>query len=291
MKILVSELPKSDWWGRGMPHHANNWLTDSGNIPRPDIVRDAHKRFIAALRKVCEVLVLPFPEKFDTKKLYKHDFIFLRDSYISAGRGSVIISNFSERSRQSEALYMKAYLTALGLTVHTLSDSAHAEGGEFYLAPRDNLLFAGFTRNNKKGIEEVAKVTGISDVCTVINPAFHLDTNFSILQDLRGHCVGVVACLSVIKNRKDVEVFCKAHNLEIIELNPVDGMGTPDEPGSFAANSQAFPGVLVSCARFETPGVEEKIKTMGIRHVVVPLYDLKFSGGSVHCLTNELVLA
>ena len=179
MKILVSELPESDWWGKGMPHHANNWLTTQGNIPRPDIVRDAHRRFVSALQKVTDVLLLPFPEKFDTGGLYKHDFIFLRDSYISAGPGRVIVSNFSERQRQDEAVYMKAYLTALGLTVYTLSDDAYAEGGEFYLVPCDTLMFAGLTRNNTKGVSEVAALTGSTRVCVVINPAFHLDTNFS----------------------------------------------------------------------------------------------------------------
>jgi N-dimethylarginine dimethylaminohydrolase len=290
MKILVSELPKSDWWGKGMPAYAHNWLMSQGNIPRPDVVRDAHKRFLSELQKITDVIVLPFPEKFDVDHLYKHDFIFVRDSYIHAGGKHVIISNFSERGRQDEAEYMEMYLTSLGCTVHKLSPDAQAEGGEFYMLPKDNLLFAGVTRNNKKGVEEVSRIANIENVCIVKNPAFHLDTNFTVLVDSHDHCVGVVGCFSVIENRQEVEAFCKKHSLECIHVNPVDGIGTPEEPGSFAANSQAFPGVIIGCAHFETPGVEERIHSMGIRHIVVPLYDLKFSGGSFHCLTNELEL-
>ncbi len=271
-----------------MPTHANNWLTAQGNIPRADIVRDAHARLLAVLQKITDVTLLPFPSQFDVEGLYKHDFIFVRDSFINAGNGHFIVSNFSERQRQDEAVYMKTYLQSLGLTIHELPDDAHAEGGEFYILPKDNLMFAGVNRNNEKGVREVAKIGGIQNVCIVDNPGFHLDTNFCVLVDKSGQCVGVIACLSVIKNRDDVVSFCRSHTLVMLDADPVDGMGTPKGPGSFAANSQAFPGKLVGCARFETPGIEQKIKALGIEHIVVPLSDLKFSGGSVHCLTNEL---
>lgn len=288
MKILVTDLPNTDWWGKGMPLYANNWLMAQGNIPRPEVVRDAHARLVAALQKITNVVVLPFPAVFDVDHLYKHDFVFTRDSFISVGSGNFVISNFSERQRQDEAESMKKYLQKLGMTIHILPNDAYAEGGEFYIPPKDNLMFAGVNRNNRKGVQEVAKIGGIQNVCIVDNPGFHLDTNFCVLVGENGHCVGVIACLSVIKNREEVIAFCQSHHLTVLDVDPIDGMGTPDAPGSFAANSQAFPGKLVGCARFETPGIEKKIKELGIEHIVVPLYDLKFSGGSVHCLTNEL---
>ncbi len=273
-----------------MPVYEHNWLMKQGNIPRPEVVRDAHHRLVAELQRVSDVLTLPFPEQFNTDNLYKHDFIFVRDSYISVGKRHVIISNFSARGRQDEAGYMEKYMTALGLTVSTVSPDAYAEGGEFYLLPKDNLMFAGVMRSNQKGVEEVARISGIRNVCVVKNPAFHLDTNFTIVKDSHDHCVAVIACLSVIENRAEVIDFCRKHTIEVIDALPIDGMGAPDEPGTFAVNCLAFPGILVGCAKFQTPHIEETIHSMGIRHIVVPLYDLKFSAGAVHCLTNELVL-
>lgn len=288
MNILISELPKSDWWGLGMPHYKNNWLMAEGNIPRPDIVRDAHARLVSALEKVVPLTRIPFPEQFDTPQTYKHDFIFVRDSYIAVAADTAVISNFSERQRQDEAHFMQTYLKDRVKRMYTLPSGAYAEGGEFQILHKDRIMFAGINRNNKRGIEEISRLSGIEDICIVKTGAFHLDTNVSVLLNREGNCIGVIAAMSQIQNAREVSDFCSTHRLDLFAIDPIDGMGGPDEPGTLAANALALPGVLIGCAHFMTPGLEEKIVHAGIEHVVVPLYDLKFSGGSVHCLTNEL---
>lgn len=288
MKILVTALPESDWWGKGMPVYTDNWLMSKGDVPRPNVVRSAHNRLVSALKKVCDVTVLPFPPIFEINALYKHDFIFCRDSFINVGNGRFVMSNFAERGRQDEAIFMKKYLEDFDLEVYSLSNDAHAEGGEFYVLPDDDLLFAGVHRNNRKGVHEVAKISNIKNICIVESSSFHLDTNFCVLIGKTGHCVGVIACLSTITNKNEVISFCQSHGLAVLDINPIDGMGTPDEPGSLAVNSLALPGKLVGCAKFKTFGVEEKIKSLGIKHIVTPLHDLTFTAGGVHCLTNEI---
>ena len=82
MKILISSLPKSDWWGNGMPIYENNWVMAIGNKPRQSIVAEAFQNFSHTLQKFCNVVKVPFPPQFDSDKKYKHDFIFVRDSFI-----------------------------------------------------------------------------------------------------------------------------------------------------------------------------------------------------------------
>lgn len=273
-----------------MPHYKNNWLMAQDNIPRPEIVRDAHLRLLHALREVANVTVVPFPQEFDTQERYIHDFIFVRDSFLFVGDNTVIISNYSEHGRKHEAQFMERYLSRKGYRIYTLSPDAYAEGGEFYVLHNERVLFAGLNRNSIQGVREVVRLSGIDAVCIVRTSAFHLDTNFSVLLGDDGQCVGVIAVLSAIKNAREVAAFCRTRRIPVIEIDPTDGMGDPQSPGSLAANSLALPGVLVGCSHFTTNGVEEAIADLGIRHIVVPLYDLKFSGGSVHCLTNELAV-
>lgn len=288
MNILISELPQSDWWGRGMPQYKNNWLMAQNNIPHPEIVRDAHARLVSALQEVVALTIIPFPTQFDTREKYIHDFIFVRDSFVSIGNRAVVISNYSERGRQEEAGFMKRFLRSRGFRILTVPEDAHAEGGEFAILQRERILFAGVNRNNREGVQQVAGHAGIEKVCLVRTRAFHLDTNFTVLLGSDGACVAVLAALDAIENAYEVVQFCRNHHVNLIAIDPADGMGDPQNPGSLAANSLGLPGALVGCARFITPGVEEKITALGIKHVVVPLYDLKFTGGSVHCLTNEL---
>ena len=256
--------------------------------PRQEVVRRAHKKFSQVLTSLVSVHTIAFPKALDTQGLYRHDFIFIRDSFIARPDGAVLVSNFSERQRQEEAHYMKSYLEDLGRQVHSISDGAYIEGGELHYLPVENLLFAGVIRNNAKGVAKVAKFLGVGDVCIVETAAFHLDTNMAVVKGANGACVGIFACQRAIKNYQEVAKFCNKHGLPLLPLELVDGIGTPRQLGTFAVNSLALPGVLVSCAAFATAGVEEKLKIWGIKHIVVPLEDLTFSGGSIHCLTNEL---
>lgn len=287
MKLSFSRLPKYPWWGHGTPAYENNLAMKLGNVPVQKIVEEEHARGLDVLKKYADIELFPFPLELDANGLNKHDAVFTRDAFISDQKGLVIISNFSERERQAEAEARTPLLSSLGFKTVRLPEDAFAEGGEFYYVPKDNILFAGGCRNNKKGVEEVAKHLKAKDVCIVESDSFHLDTLFTILLDKQGHLVGIIVCWELIKNKEAVQQFAKKHNIEILEVMPIDTVGF-DGKGKISVNCVALPGVLLGGSLFETQGIEEKIKKMGIEHAVTPVSQFLLSGGGIHCLANEL---
>tara|TARA_B100000519_G_C13980349_1_gene314302 strand:- start:278 stop:559 length:282 start_codon:yes stop_codon:yes gene_type:complete len=81
-----------------------------------------------------------------------------------------------------------------------------------------------------------------------------------------------------------------ADNLDIpvFEIPPDDAIGTKSKVGSFAANALPLPGTLIRPSPFSNPDIDKKIMEMGINVVINPTSQFQLSGGSVHCLTNEL---
>ena len=80
----------------------------------------------------------------------------------------------------------------------------------------------------------------------------------------------------------------KSLGVRVIEVSAMDSSGVADELGAYAVNALVAPGIMVNSAFFTTPGVEEKLKELGIQRFVTPLTSFRYAGGSVHCLTNEI---
>lgn len=287
MHILFSQLPKSHWWEKGTPVHKDNWSMKIGRIPNQKIVEKEYKKCLSLLKKHTTIHVYPFPQELDLDGLYRHDAVFTRDSFISNQKGDIVISNFSEFQRKEEALAMQRYLKKQKFRLHFLSDTAYAEGGEFYFIFQDNIAFAGVCRNNKKGIEETAKKLGIKNIVIVETASMHLDTVFSALIGKNGKLVGALACLRLIKNREALKKHFQAMHLPLIGLHIKDSVNKQGQ-GTIAVNCLPLPGKLFGGGLLTTPGVEEKIKKLGINHIVSPVTQFKVSGGGIHCLTNEL---
>lgn len=288
MKILFAELPKHDWWGKGMPVYEDNWIMINGTIPNQETTRQEHLKCLNTLRDYSEVLLIPFPDELDSNNKYKHDFVFQRDMFISNQKGDIVICNFSANGRQPEADYMRKYLKKIGLKTHNLSSSSHLEGGECHYLSRRNLLFAGIHRNNHSGIKEITKILGISKVFIVKANSYHLDTVFTVLLDSNNDLAGVLTCPNQIDNKNELITFLAKNEILLIELDEIDTIGTKEKIGNFATNSLALPGVLIGGARFQTEGVEDRINSLGIKHIITPTSQFNLSAGSVHCLTNEL---
>lgn len=287
MKISLTKLPAYPWWGTGTPAYENNLAMKLGALPVQEKVEKEHSQVLKTLQKYAELEVFPFPQELDSNGLYKHDFVFTRDSYISNQRGEIVLSSFSERQRQAEAEQMALFLEEKGYKIYRLSTTAYAEGGEFYYCLKDDLLFAGISRNNIHGISETARLLGIENIQIVESDSFHLDTVFSLLLNKDGHLAGIIVCLELIKNGKSIEEFAKKRNIEMINILPKDSIDT-DGKGSMAVNCLPLPGLLIGGDKFTTPGVEAKIKRLRIEHVITPVSQFKLSGGGVHCLANEL---
>lgn len=289
MKILMSHLPKSNWWGRGTPVYENNWSMTLGKIPDAEKTKKEHNLIIEAIQKYTELEILPFPTELDTQKQYKHDAVFVRDSFISNQKGDIVMSNYTARERQLETEHLKKYLKQNGFKLHYLTENANAEGGEFYYIANGNILFAGRSRNNIQGIKETATYLKSDSLCIVISKAYHLDTVFTVLLNKQGKLIGMIACLELIQNMREVMDFAQKMNVALLEINQEDSIGY-DGKGTIAVNSLPLPGVLIGGGIFKTPGIEERLIQMNIKHSIAPSSQFHLSGGGVHCLTNELLL-
>ena len=58
--------------------------------------------------------------------------------------------------------------------------------------------------------------------------------------------------------------------------------------GSLAVNNLSVPGLLISSSRFSDPAIIETLNSMNIKLEISPVSQFQLSGGSIHCLTNEL---
>lgn len=287
MKITFSQLPEYDWWANGTPAHKDNWAMTVGKVPNQDIVKREYYQCLKTLQKHTVLHMYPFPEELDLHKQYRHDAIFTRDSFISNQKGDIVLSNFAEPQRKEESYAMGKFLINSGFRVHYLSDNAYAEGGEFYYIMQDNIAFAGICRNNKKGIIETAKKLGIKKVFIIESKSMHLDTVFTAIIDKHGHLAGALACLRLIQNRAALKKFMKSLHLPLFDIDIRDSIA-PTGEGDITVNCLPVPGKLIGGGIFATPGVEEKLKKLGISHIISPVTQFKFSGGGIHCLTNEL---
>lgn len=287
MKISFVNLPKFPWWGTGTPAYENNLAMNLGVFPDQKKVQIEHKKVVETLQKYATIETFPFPNQLDANGLNKHDFVFSRDSFISNQNGEVVISNFAEKERQPEAEQMAKILEDRGYKINRLSESAYAEGGEFYYLPKEDLLFAGICRNNIHGISETARLLNIKNIQIIESDSFHLDTVFTVLIDKGEHLAAIIVCLDLVKNRQSIEDFAKKRNIKLIDVLSLDTIDNNGK-GRISVNCLPLPGVLIGGDKFETLGVEEKIKRLGIKHVVTDVSQFKLSGGGIHCLANEL---
>ena len=287
MKILVSGLPNHDWWGEGITAYDDNWGMADGVVPDVEKVKGEYESLLSTLRKYTEVEIVPFPDQGKYPGI-NDDFVFVRDQFISGNDHRVVICNLRRPERKHETDYIKDYFNSIGVGYSSLSQEAIADGGEFYYLPKEKVLFAGLSRNSKKGVEEMGRLLRVNEVVLVETKAYHLDTAFTVMLDKDKNLAGVITCPQMLKDPDSLIEWLKERNLPLIIINQEDTIGPKEVPGNQAVNSLQLPGVLISTCEFVTPGVEEQVKRLGIEHVITSTSQFNLSGGSVHCLTNEL---
>ena len=293
MKILVSKLPKNPWWGLGTPSYENNPAMKEGIVPNQIVCKEEIISFHDILKLLPTHLeVIDFPNSLDgnTKTTQKHDFIFVRDLFISNQKGDIVISKFRETERQVEAEIMSEYLTNLGFNIQRLPQNLNcfAEGGEFYFAPNESILFSGLSRNSILGAEKTAELLNAKELVLIESNAFHVDTIFSPILDGNSHLCGLIACLELISDQSvnNLNNITTKYNIQLIDILPEDAIGFEKNLGEFSVNCLPIPGHLIGPSPFVTQGVSQQIKELGVQHHVVGLTQFKLSGGAVHCLTN-----
>jgi len=295
MKLLISKLPKHDWWGHGTPIYENNPAMKEGVVPNQELVKIEMFMMSKLFSQLpVEVIEIDFPYFLDQQKIEQrqHDFVFVRDLFVSDQTGNVIISKFKEKARQVEADIMQVMLNSMGYKTIRIPENstATAEGGEFYYCPGDGVLFSGACRNNVEGAEWVAQEFNVEELVIMKSNAFHLDTLFTPVINKDNKLVAVIGCTTLMEKESvdNLRQFAKRKNIELVEVPPEDAIGTENELGEFAVNCEPLPGFLVGPTRFRSNKVAPLLKELGVMHITVPTTQFRLSGGAIHCLTNEL---
>ena len=292
MKIVLSKLPSSGWWANGIPKYKDNPAMVEGAIPDIELLNKERKNLITSVVSTgIEVVELDFPDELDQYER-KHDFVFIRDPFISDQSGLAIILRAGEPQRRIENKLVKSCLEHLELEIVEMPDKAgmRADGGEFYFCKKNNVLFSGLKRNTNRGVDFVAERLNVNQLVILEGEGFHLDTFFTPVLNKSGCICSVVACTALMTTDSKNALYKFADDLDIpvFEIPPNDAIGTKSKVGSFATNALPLPGTLIHPSPFSNPDIDERIMKMGIDVVINPTSQFQLSGGSVHCLTNEL---
>lgn len=295
MKIYITTLPQNPWWGNGTPQYDDNPAMKKGTIPDQTLVELEWNQLQISLRNTavgCEVV--PFPAKLDSTKSsnWKHDYVFFRDLFLSNQNGKVVLANFREKERQAETEIVAEWLAGKQVEILRLPQNPNCfmEGGEFYFCPNENILFAGESRNNRQGNEKSAALLNVNELVILKSNAFHLDTLFTPVFNESNNLCLLIACTNLLE-KESVNIlkrFAHDRNIPVLNVTPEEAIGNTDKLGSFAVNCLPLPGILLGSAPFVSESVNLALDEHNISHAIIPLTQFRLSGGSVHCLTNEL---
>ncbi|MED5553953.1 MAG: arginine deiminase-related protein [Candidatus Neomarinimicrobiota bacterium] len=292
MKIAISKLPNNPWWGTGVISYKDNPIMRDRVIPDQGLLIRERLNLINTMKNnKLDVVELSFPKELENNK-YGHDYVFIRDTFISDLNGNALLLKFSQKNRNAESQIISGYLEKLDFNIKELPNKKNmfAEGGEFYYCPKENLLFSGLTRNSISGAEEVASFLKVNELIIVKTKAFHLDTVFTTVFDHDGSLCAVIVCKKLISKNsmKRLDEFASSTNIKIFNIPSHDAIGSSKNIGSLAVNNLSVPGLLISSSRFSDSSVIEKLDSMNIKMEVSQVSQFQLSGGSIHCLTNEL---
>lgn len=292
MKILMVKTPLSGWWNTGIPKYNDNPAMQEGSIPNSEILnleREKLKKIIYNTEH--ELIEIDFPKELDQKEP-GHDFIFIRDPFISNQKGKVVVLRSGEPLRRRENHIIKNILEEMGYSTTSIPDKKgiRADGGEFYFCGEGDYLFSGIQRNTRKGIESTAEALEAKKLLILDGLGYHLDTFFTPVLHKNGTLAALIVCSEIlsIQSKKDLISFSEAENIPVFEIPPRDAIGTNKEPGTFAVNALPLPGLLIRPNNFTNPALDQKLSDLGIECIVTPTSQFQLSGGSIHCVTNEL---
>jgi len=292
MKIGISKLPESGWWQTGIPKYKDNPAMIEGAIPNLQLLKKERNSIISIIQNAGhEILEIDFPKELDGKKP-SHDFVFIRDPFITNQNGTAVILRAGETSRRVENIFVKNSLESLGMTIHQIPDKkgVRADGGEFYYCAKDRVLFSGLRRNTQRGVDFVSNALNVDNLILLKGEGYHLDTFFTPALDKNGSIAALIICTTVLnqESKKQLYNFADNRNIPVFDIPVNDAIGTEKKIGTFAANALPLPGVLIRPNYFSNPLIDKKLKNLGIKIIITPTSQYQLSGGSVHCITNEL---
>ena len=303
-EILIIEPPKETksikgCWSAGFPIHKGesndslNYATVYANknkiIPDIKIINQDYLNFIKTLTKAgFKLTKLPFPKELNEPDNLHHDAIFVRDAGLMT-KDYWIKARFSAKDRQAEAeVHAKIIANKFNKKIIELPKNSFLEFGEvFYLKTKDKTYyFGGVSRSNKQAHDFVKSILQPDIYILIKSEGYHLDTVFSPVLSKDNELIALILTKNMIA--KEILEELKSLKLELIFVDAIDSSGEGKTLGNYAINTLVAPGVMTNCSKFETRGVEEKLKALEIKRFISPLTYHRFAGGSYHCLTNEI---
>tara|TARA_B100000963_G_scaffold360377_1_gene391059 strand:- start:1731 stop:2609 length:879 start_codon:yes stop_codon:yes gene_type:complete len=292
MKIVLSKLPESGWWKSGIPQYKDNPAMKKGQIPINSLLIEERDALIKAIKEEGhEIIELDFPKQLDSKKP-NHDFVFIRDPFISNQNGKAIILRAGEPKRRIENDIVKELLEPLQVNIREMPNKSgwRADGGEFFYCAKNRVLFSGLQRNTQKGVDFVAEELNVNEVVLIRGEGFHLDTFFTPALDKDGYIAALIICEKILdpQSKKDLFDYADANNFPIFIIPENDALGTKTQAGRFAVNALPLPGLLLRPNYFSNPAIDDQLSELKIKIKITPTSQFQLSGGSIHCVTNEL---
>ena len=285
--IAVSSLPKNGWWNNGIVAYHDNDMMSNGAIPNQELLKKEHEDLIATLRKhSLQIVIIPFKPELEVNK--KYDFVFMRDHFLCNVNQEIVMCNMKLSERMNEGEYVISTLSDLQYKVSFLDEDCIAEGGEFFYLPKENLLLAGQCRNNLKGAEQMAEKLNVSNLHLINSSGYHLDTSISPIFNNEYDCIGLICAREVFCNNEidDLRNICRLNQWELIEIEHQDASSSLSFRTSM--NGLTLPGLFISSRNLNQKQISDFALSNNIIFDSTNVSQFNLSGGSVHCLTNEL---
>lgn len=287
IKIAISSLPQHGWWNNGIVAYHDNDMMSNGAIPNQDLLKKEHDNLTAILQKYSlDVIIIPFGKEIEINK--KYDFVFMRDHFLCNTNKDIVMCNMKLFERMNEGKYVISTLNDLQYKVSFLDENCIAEGGEFFFLPKENILLAGQGRNNLSGAEQMAEKLKVSSLHIINSSGYHLDTSISPIFNDEYDCIGLICAREVFSDKEinDLRSICRLNQWELIEIEHQD----IDSSLSFrtAMNGLTLPGLFIGSKNLNQKQISDFALSNNIIFDYANVSQFNLSGGSVHCLTNEL---
>lgn len=285
--IAVSTLPKNGWWKNGIVAYHDNDMMSNGAIPNQELLKKEHENLIEILQKYSlDTVIIPFEPELETNK--KYDFVFMRDHFLCNKNRDIVMCNMKLSERMQEGDFVISTLNNLQYKVSFLDQNCIAEGGEFFYLPKENILLAGQCRNNLRGAEQMAEKLKVSKLYIINSKGYHLDTSISPIFNKDYDCIGLICAREVFSNSEinDLRNISRLNQWELIEIEHKDINSSLRF--RTAMNGLTIPGLFIGSKNLNQKQISDFALSNNIIFDSTNVSQFNLSGGSVHCLTNEL---
>ena len=288
IKIALSALPKNDWWGSGIVAYPDNDMMVDGAQPNQSVLEHEYSELVTLIEHVgLETVTVPFSDALETEE--KFDFIFMRDHFLCNKNKTIVMCNMRLEERLDEGKFVIEKMQQSGYRVNYLpTQDCLAEGGEFFYLPKENILLAGLRRNNLKGAESMAELMEVDQLHIIQSDGYHLDTAICPIFNDEYDCIGINCAKEVFdnKNYSTLRDICKKHSWKLLDIENQDRKKSLIARS--AMNCLTLPGLLLGTSPIKNTNIIDFTHQNNIQMHVSNVSQFNLSGGSVHCLTNEL---